>query len=85
MVLGLEVDYYRGRMDEVADLLAGYPFDVLLGSVHWVGAWRFDDLDDPSPWPSGRPGRSTPAGTPTPRPSRSWRPRGRATCWPTPT
>jgi histidinol-phosphatase (PHP family) len=46
VVLGLEVDYYRGRMHEVAGLLAGYPFDVLLGSVHWVGAWRFDDLDD---------------------------------------
>jgi histidinol-phosphatase (PHP family) len=46
VVLGLEVDYYRGRMGEVADLLAGYPFDVLLGSVHWIGAWRFDDLDD---------------------------------------
>jgi histidinol-phosphatase (PHP family) len=47
VVVGLEVDYYEGRMDEVADLLAGYPFDVLLGSVHWVGSWRFDDLDDP--------------------------------------
>ncbi|MDA8311921.1 MAG: histidinol-phosphatase [Actinomycetota bacterium] len=47
VVLGLEVDYYRGRMDEVAALLAGYPFDVLLGSVHWIGDWRFDDLDDP--------------------------------------
>ncbi len=47
VVIGLEVDYYHGRMDEVADLLAGYPFDVLLGSVHWLGAWRFDDLDDP--------------------------------------
>jgi histidinol-phosphatase (PHP family) len=46
VVLGLEVDYYRGRMDEVACLLGGYPFDVLLGSVHWVGGWRFDDLDD---------------------------------------
>ena len=33
-------------MDEVAALLAGYPFDVLLGSVHWLGAWRFDVLDD---------------------------------------
>ena len=47
IVIGLEVDYYEGRMDDVADLLAGYPFDVLLGSVHWVGGWRFDDLDDP--------------------------------------
>jgi len=47
VVLGLEVDYYRGRMDDVAGLLAGYPFDVLLGSVHWTGTWRFDDLGDP--------------------------------------
>ena len=47
VVLGLEVDYYQDRMDDVADLLEGYPFDVLLGSVHWLGAWRFDDLDDP--------------------------------------
>ncbi len=47
VVLGLEVDLYPGRMDEVAALLRGYPFDVLLGSVHWLGTWRFDDLDDP--------------------------------------
>jgi len=47
LVIGLEVDFYEGQMDTVASLLAGYPFDVLLGSVHWVGGWRFDDLDDP--------------------------------------
>lgn len=47
VVLGLEVDYYRDRMDDVADLLRGYPFDVLLGSVHWLDAWRFDVLNDP--------------------------------------
>lgn len=46
VVVGLEVDYYPGRMDEVAALLSGYPFDVLLGSVHWLGTWRFDDLAD---------------------------------------
>jgi histidinol-phosphatase (PHP family) len=46
VVLGLEVDYYRGRMAEVAALLDQYPFDVLLGSVHWVDGWRFDDLED---------------------------------------
>jgi histidinol-phosphatase (PHP family) len=44
VVVGLEVDYYPGRMDKVAALLAGYPFDVLLGSVHWLGTWMFDDL-----------------------------------------
>jgi histidinol-phosphatase (PHP family) len=47
VVLGLEVDFYQDRMDEVASLLEGYPFDVLLGSVHWLGAWRFDVLNDP--------------------------------------
>ena len=47
VVLGLEVDYYKDRMDDVADLLEGYPFDVLLGSVHWLGTWRFDVLSDP--------------------------------------
>jgi len=57
VVVGLEVDHYRGRMDSVAELLAGYPFDVLLGSVHWLGAWRFDDLDDVvhmAEWPARR-------------------------------
>ena len=55
VVVGLEVDYYPGRMDEVAALLAGYPFDVLLGSVHWLGTWRFDDLSDDvsmAQWPA---------------------------------
>ena len=48
VVLGLEVDHYAGRMDQVAALLEGYPFDVLLGSVHWIGAWGFDNYDDPA-------------------------------------
>lgn len=47
VVLGLEVDYYEDAMDRVGELLANYPFDVLLGSVHWVGAWAFDHLSDP--------------------------------------
>jgi histidinol-phosphatase (PHP family) len=46
VLLGLEVDYYEGQMDRVAEFLAGYPFDVLLGSVHWIGTWMFDDLED---------------------------------------
>jgi len=43
VVLGLEVDWYEHRMDDVATLLRGYPFDVLLGSVHWIGTWGFDN------------------------------------------
>ncbi|HEY1222778.1 MAG TPA: histidinol-phosphatase [Acidimicrobiales bacterium] len=45
--VGLEVDYYRGQMDEVSDLLAQYPFDVLIGSVHWIDTWQFDDYENP--------------------------------------
>ena len=41
--IGLEVDYFRGQMDDVSALLAQYPFDVLIGSVHWLGTWQFDD------------------------------------------
>jgi histidinol-phosphatase (PHP family) len=44
--IGLEVDFYRGQMDEVSALLAQYPFDVLIGSVHWLGTWQLDDIDN---------------------------------------
>jgi histidinol-phosphatase (PHP family) len=44
--VGLEVDYYPGQMDQVSELLAQYPFDVLIGSVHWLGTWQFDDIDN---------------------------------------
>src|SRR5437588_714658 len=33
--------------DKVAAVLEGYPFDVLLGSVHWIGAFGFDQVGDP--------------------------------------
>ena len=48
VVLGLEVDHYQDRMHEVAAVLDGYPFDVLLGSVHWIGAWGFDNTAIPA-------------------------------------
>src|SRR5207245_1639812 len=39
-LLGLEADYAEGREDELAAILAPYPWDVVLGSVHWVaGDW----------------------------------------------
>jgi histidinol-phosphatase (PHP family) len=45
--IGLEVDYVRDRMDVVGEYYAQFPFDVLIGSVHWLGTWAFDDYDDP--------------------------------------
>ncbi len=44
--IGLEVDYFKDQMDVVSDLLAQYPFDVLIGSVHWLGTWQPDDIDN---------------------------------------
>lgn len=35
--LGLEVDYVPGREEETAELLAPYPWDYLLGSIHFLG------------------------------------------------
>ncbi|HEX6490453.1 MAG TPA: histidinol-phosphatase HisJ family protein [Gaiellaceae bacterium] len=40
--LGLEVDYAAGRERETADLLAPYPWDYLLGSVHYVDGLAVD-------------------------------------------
>jgi histidinol-phosphatase (PHP family) len=37
--LGLEVDFQPGTEHALAALLSQYPFDYLIGSVHWVGAW----------------------------------------------
>ncbi|MFI5035973.1 MAG: PHP domain-containing protein [Acidimicrobiales bacterium] len=45
--VGLEVDFVRDRMDVVADYYAQFPFDVLIGSVHWLGTWTFDDIGNP--------------------------------------
>ena len=53
--LGLEVDWLAGREQDVAEALAGYPWDVLLGSVHLLdgemvdfrdGAWSRLSVDD---------------------------------------
>jgi histidinol-phosphatase (PHP family) len=42
VLLGGEADYLPGSEDEVAALAAAYPFDYLLGSVHFIGEWAFD-------------------------------------------
>ena len=40
--LGLEVDYVQGREGEARELLASYPWDYLLGSVHWIDGYGID-------------------------------------------
>ena len=40
--LGLEVDYVPGREPQLAELLEPYPWDYLLGSVHFVDGFPVD-------------------------------------------
>jgi histidinol-phosphatase (PHP family) len=48
--LGLEVDYVPGREREFRDLLALYPWDYLLGSVHWIEGHSVDGGPDRGLW-----------------------------------
>jgi histidinol-phosphatase (PHP family) len=40
--LGMEVDYVGARQDELAAALEPYPWDYLLGSVHWIDGLAVD-------------------------------------------
>ena len=48
--LGLEVDYLPGHMESIREILSPYPWDYLLGSVHFLGTWGFDISPDVG-WP----------------------------------
>jgi len=39
--LGLEVDFQPGTEAAILDLIAPYPWDFLVGSVHWIEGWDF--------------------------------------------
>jgi histidinol-phosphatase (PHP family) len=46
VLVGLEVDDLPGANEAISEIIAEYPFDVLLGSVHWIGPWLFDAYGD---------------------------------------
>lgn len=48
VLLGLEMDWLHGHGDELRRFLAPYDWDIVLGSVHWIGPWGFDE-GPPSP------------------------------------
>jgi histidinol-phosphatase (PHP family) len=53
--IGLELDYVRGREEELAALLEGRPFDYVIGSVHFI-AERAVDHDAYDAWRESAPG-----------------------------
>ena len=41
--LGLEADFHPGTERYVEEVLGEYPWDYVIGSVHYLGAWGFDN------------------------------------------
>ena len=39
---GLEICWFEQYEDDIARLAKSYPFDYLLGSVHWIDNWTFN-------------------------------------------
>lgn len=45
VALGLEVDFFPHTIGAVLDLIDPYPWDFLIGSVHWIGGWSIDSSE----------------------------------------
>lgn len=45
VLLGIEADWVPGHELLVAGALRAHPFDYVLGSVHFIDGWAFDDPD----------------------------------------
>ena len=45
VLLGIEADLVPQAVAHAAEVVARYPFDVVLGSIHLIDAWAFDDPD----------------------------------------
>lgn len=49
---GIEADYYPGVETFLADWLPRQDFDVVLGSIHYISDWGFDNPDNLHRWKS---------------------------------
>lgn len=41
--IALEVDYLPEYEEQTREVISGYPYDYLIGSVHFIKDWAFDD------------------------------------------
>ena len=47
VLIGIEMDWIPDRVDDIRALLDSQPFDIVLGSVHWLGDLAVDHPDYP--------------------------------------
>jgi histidinol-phosphatase (PHP family) len=50
VLLGLEVDFFPDNIDAVLELIDPYPWDLLIGSIHWIDGWWFDRTHSEFEW-----------------------------------
>ncbi len=48
--LGVEADYIPGFENETKKILDAYPYDFVIGSIHFIDKWAFDDPDEKIKW-----------------------------------
>ncbi|MDX8405568.1 MAG: histidinol-phosphatase HisJ family protein [Mariprofundus sp.] len=48
--IGLEADFHPGTEAYVKEMIASYDWDYVIGSVHYIGDWGFDNPDTISIW-----------------------------------
>jgi len=48
--IGIEADFIPGCEDKTRAILDAYPYDYVIGSVHFIGDWAFDHPDKRAEW-----------------------------------
>ncbi|SFF34961.1 histidinol-phosphatase (PHP family) [Paenibacillus algorifonticola] len=48
--VGLEGDYIEGYERQIEDIIKAYPFDYVIGSVHFLGEWDITDFRQTHGW-----------------------------------
>jgi histidinol-phosphatase (PHP family) len=48
--LGIEADYVPGHEKVTGEILAGFPYDYVIGSVHFMKDWGFDNPEEIKQW-----------------------------------
>ncbi len=50
VLVGIEADFLAGYEEKTKAILNSYPYDYVIGSVHFMGKWGFDDPAERKAW-----------------------------------